>query len=170
MRFALVAFLAALLATFPVLGQTPAPVVQFIVAPAMPTSAGTIQVFIRVTDPTNGVIVCPEYEQFIDRVDVSGNAILFSVSAIKFPGGFPVPYCDGNTVTVGPLREGEYTMTAAIVFPNGTSPGPFARQQLVVAAAAQGNLAQIPVWDEAGLVLAALAVLLVGAHASRRRV
>jgi hypothetical protein len=56
----------------------------------------------------------------ITGVHFEGSSIFLDLSPVLPAGGFIRPFCDGNTVSLGALQGGAYTVTARAIHPNGT--------------------------------------------------
>lgn len=162
--------LATLAASLGCLAQQFILVSQIIVTPPNPQPGDTFQVYIRTTNVGSaGYVLCPAAEKVITGVAVTGNSILLRLSNVGSPGGFVVPYCDGNTVQIGPLPAGNYSMSANYVLSNGTVVmPPVATAPLVVGASAVGAVG-IPIWDNVGMLVTLLLVITFGARALRNR-
>lgn len=139
------------------------PTAQLIFTPPFPEPGQPISVFIRITAAPNSFVLCPEAERIITNVQVSGNTVLLDLSSVAIAGGFARPFCDGNTVSIGALDAGIYTVVARFVLRNGTvvSP-PFITQQFLV-----GNVRAVPLWD--GTWITACFMLMLLAAAWQRR-
>jgi hypothetical protein len=92
---------------------------NYVFSPANPLPGNEVSVFIRGTDPVNGFVLCPGAARVITRVQVESTTILLDLSPFLIAGGEARPYCDGNTVSLGALPAGLYTVTARSVFPDG---------------------------------------------------
>jgi hypothetical protein len=92
---------------------------NYVFSPPNPMPGDNVSVFIRGTDPVNGFVFCPERALIITGVHIDGSSIVLDLAPAGFPGGIIRPYCDGNTVSLGPLPGGLYAVTARPVFPSG---------------------------------------------------
>lgn len=131
----------------------PSPTAYFVFSPESPLPGDNVTVFIRVVDTVNGYVLCPGSSLRITAVRIEGTSIFLDLDPLLIAGGFPRPYCDGNTVSLGRLPEGAYSVTARSVFSNGTI-GP----TVASAALAVGAL-RVPAMGQ--IMLAACAVLIV---------
>lgn len=135
----------------------------FVFSPPNPQPGDNVSVFIRATDYVNGYVLCPETGQIITRVSVDGSAITLDLSNIAIPGGFVRPYCDGNTVSLGVLPAGYYSLTARIVHTDGRVLG----APLLTGVLAVG-VAPIPLLGPFGLAACAIMVGWFGYWFQRR--
>jgi hypothetical protein len=126
---------------------------NFVFSPENPLPGDNVTVFIRTVDSVNGFVLCPEAARIITAVRIEGASIILDLWSLAPAGGFVRPYCDGNTVSLGRLPEGVYSVTARFVLPDGRI-GP----TLLSAVLAVGAL---PVPAIGPVILAACAVLLV---------
>jgi hypothetical protein len=135
----------------------------FIFSPPNPQPGDNVSVFIRAIDFVNGYVLCPETGQVITRVSVDGSAITLDLSNIAIPGGFVRPYCDGNTVSLGVLPAGYYSVIARIVHTDGRVLGtPLLTGMLAV------GVAPIPLLGPFGLAACAVMVGWFGYRFQRR--
>jgi hypothetical protein len=135
-----------------------------IFSPVNPLPGDQVTVFFRTVDTINGSVLCPESAVFITAVHVEGTSIILDLNPILLAGGQVRPYCDGNTVSLGRLPEGIYTVTARFVLRGAIiGPNPWHSAALAVGA--------LPVPAIGPVMLAACAVLLVltGIRSSRAR-
>lgn len=133
----------------------------FIFSPPNPQPGDSVNVFIRASDPVTGFVFCPETAKIITRVSVVGTSITLDLESFASPGGFIRPFCDGNTVSLGVLQAGTYTVTARIVFSNGNVGSTVLASQLLVDAAAAEPTA-IPLFGPFGVIASAIMLALVG--------
>jgi hypothetical protein len=108
------------------------------ISPPDPQPGEVLSVFIRATDPS-GAVICPAARREIVGVTVSEDSVLLRLSNIGSGGGFPEPYCDGNTFRFGPLAPGRYEVKAATVLSNGTVNRAIATAEVEVAQVPEGR-------------------------------
>jgi hypothetical protein len=136
---------------------------NYMFTPAAPKPGEEATVFIRTTDPVNGYVLCPEAAAVITRVEVERTSVVLDLQAFGPAGGFQMPYCDGNTVSLGVLGAGIYRVTARFVLPNGTV-GPTALTGWL----AVGPM-QVPTLSPAMLWICAGLMVLTGTWLTRGR-
>lgn len=165
--FRLVFLLLTLLATPVSWAQSEVYVPQFVFSPSLPQPGDAVSVFIRVTDPINGTVRCPEAFTVITGVSRVGTNIVLDLNPIRTPGGVNVPYCDGNIVSLGSLPQGTYTITARSVL--GGVPGPTAITGSLVVGAAALDPVGVPTMSPQMAILMALLLGVSGMYAARIR-
>ena len=136
---------------------------NYVFSPPSPRPGDHVTVFIRATDSVNGFVFCPETAQVITHVGVEGTSIILDLYPLHPPGGFVEPFCDGNTVSLGALQAGLYSVIARPVLPNGM-PGP----ALLTGLLAVGQV-PVPVFSLPWLFLCAFLILLTGSRLVVRR-
>lgn len=130
-------------------------------------SAGLYSLFIRVSAPPGGTVLCPQASRHILGANQSANTIVLRVDNTITPGGFPFPYCDSNVVQLGPLADGVYLIEARLELAGGALGPSFASTQLVVGAAPV-NVEPIPTMSEWALLLTCVLILSIGTRSLRR--
>ena len=119
-------------------GAQYSPTYSLVVSPSDPQPEEVVSVFVRGTD-ASGSVLCPAARQRITAVSIAGSSILLQLSNVGTPGGVPEPYCDGNSVRIGPLPAGDYQLRASVVLSNGTVMPPHATASLRVAPLEHGR-------------------------------
>ena len=130
--------------------------------PPVPQPGSAFSLSIRATNPVSGFVLCPESSlQIIDAV-TSGTAIVLRLSNVASAGGFIQPFCDSNSVSVGPLPAGTYFISASYLVSGSLVLPPLVSSTLNVGGTT--NAVAVPVGGPAASFSLAALLLITGMY------